>query len=100
MPARPQRSLLISPIAEKDLAEIWSCIASDSPQAATEFIAQFRDRFAPLLRQPEIGSRREQLAPGLRAVVHKRYVIYYVFDAEAVTIVRILHSARDSRALF
>lgn len=38
---------------------------------------------------------RQQLAPGLRVVFHSPYAIYYRAEQDAVTIVRVLHGARD-----
>jgi toxin ParE1/3/4 len=53
------------------------------------------------LRQfPEIGAAREQLAPGLRAIPHREYVIYYFAKPDELVIVRVLHGARDARAIF
>lgn len=94
------RPLRITPIAEADLAEIWAYIAERSPKAATAFIERIESKFHPLLTFPEIGAPRDAIAPGLRAVPYKNYVIYYVFDDTALTIVRVVHGARDVRALF
>ena len=49
---------------------------------------------------PEMGVTREQLAPGLRALPYRDYVMYYRADAHALVIVRVLHGARDARAIF
>lgn len=75
-------------------------IADDSEKAANAFVAQVEAKFEPLLHHPGIGTPREQLAPGLRCLPYKNYCIYYVFDDVAVTIVRVVHGARDVRALF
>ncbi len=94
------RQLLIAPVAESDLVEIWAYIAEDSPKAATAFVAQIESKFEPLLDFPGIGSLRDKIAPDLRAVPYKNYVIYYTFTDKHVTIVRVVHGARDVRALF
>ena len=100
MSDRPLLTLRITPAAENDLAEIWAYIAEDAPEAATTFIEQITDRFEPLLAIPGMGAARDQLSPGLRAIPYKAYVIYYVADDQAVTIVRVVHGARDVRAIF
>ncbi len=97
---KPIRTLLISATAANDLAEIWAYIADDSPRAATAFMTAIEGKFEPLLEFPGIGSARDQLAPGLRALPYKHYVIYYTSTATDVTIVRVVHGARDVRALF
>jgi toxin ParE1/3/4 len=54
-----------------------------------------------MLRQrPFLGQRRNDLQAGLRAFCVKRYVIFYRFDDQAVTILRVLHGARDASAVF
>lgn len=100
MPERPIRQLLITPVAERDLAEIWAYIAEDSPRAATSFIEQIEAKFTPLLEFPGMGAPRDMLAAGLRAVPFKNYCIYYTFTDADVTIVRVVHGARDVRAMF
>lgn len=85
--------------AKDDLAEIWSFIATDDRAAADRFVAAIAARFEPLLTHPEIGPRREALLPGLRVHFHRDYAIYYRFSETAIVIVRVLHGARDARAL-
>jgi toxin ParE1/3/4 len=62
-------------------------------------VRKLRERFSPLLSHPEMGPRRDQLAPGLRAHFFKDYAIYYRFTDTEVIIVRVLHGARDAKAL-
>jgi toxin ParE1/3/4 len=45
------------------------------------------------------GPSRDQLAPGLRAAFNGAYVVYYLPDETTLTIVRVLHGARDVAAL-
>jgi toxin ParE1/3/4 len=47
-----------------------------------------------------MGPAREQLAPGLRALSYRDYVIYYLAAPDELVIVRVLHGARDARAIF
>lgn len=48
---------------------------------------------------PLSGPPRDQLAPGLRVTFHGAYAIYYVPRADALVVIRVLHSARDAAAL-
>jgi toxin ParE1/3/4 len=48
---------------------------------------------------PQAGSPRDILAPGLRAAIQGRYMIYYKGDESEVIVVRVLHGARDVAAL-
>ena len=99
MPA-PTRNLLIAPAAEIDLAEIGAYIAGDSPDAATKFLTALEAKFQPLRQRPLMGSTRDHLATGLRAIPYKRYVIYYLYTGTTITIVRVVHSARDVGTMF
>ena len=89
----------ITEAAEQDLVDIWSFIAQDNPEAATRFIRQIEDRFRPLLSHPEIGPGREHLGEGLRVHFHRDYALYYRFTESEIIIVRVVHGARDARAL-
>lgn len=42
---------------------------------------------------------RDNLAPGLRVGFSGSYAIYYIHDEHDLTLVRVLHSARDAVAL-
>jgi len=48
---------------------------------------------------PESGPARVALAMGLRVTFEGRYAIYYTHDEVALTVVRVLHGARDLAAL-
>jgi toxin ParE1/3/4 len=56
-------------------------------------------RFETVQDHPEIGPRRDQLAEGLRVHFHRDYALYYRFTDTEVIIVRVVHGARDVRAL-
>ena len=53
-----------------------------------------------LLPFPLAHPERPQLALDLRAVFHGAYAIYYRPSDKAVTIIRVLHGARDLAAIF
>ena len=47
-----------------------------------------------------MGTKREYLAPGLRAQFFRDYVIYYMINDSEIIIVRVLHGSRDVKAIF
>ena len=57
-------------------------------------------RREPLRYHPELGPRRDQLAPGLRAYFYRDYAIYYRFTDTEVIVIRVVHGSRDAAALF
>jgi len=73
--------------------------AEASEAVAERFMAVLEAKFQPLLQAPSIGSPRDQIAQGLRAVFHVPYAIYYLFSDQELIIVRVLHGARDVTAI-
>ena len=87
--------LLITPLAAFDLEEIGDYIAQDNPARAGSFVAELRAQCEKICRNPAGYRRRPELSGHLRSCTHGNYVIFFVSTAEQVTIVRILHGARD-----
>src|SRR5207302_279310 len=89
-----------SPRAIGDLQEILEYIGRDNPAAAVRLIDQLEATCLHLAKSPRVGTRRYDLAPGLRALSHGSYVIYFVAQTENVLrIVRIMHGAGDVKLL-
>jgi len=80
--------------------EIWSFIAEGASEAvATRFLEKLHSACQGLLAFPMAHPERRQLAPELRVVFHGAYAIYYRPDDATVTIVRVVHGARDLGAI-
>jgi plasmid stabilization system protein ParE len=86
--------------AEFDLESIGDFIAQDNPLRAATFVEELRDRCFGLaefpLRFPLLDSYRRS---GIRKFVHGSYLVFYLAESEAVSVVRILHGASDYEAL-
>jgi toxin ParE1/3/4 len=93
-------AIVLTPSANRDLADIWMFIAADNPAQADDFIDLIDAKFQNLSRQPGLGRRREELAAGLRSFPVGRYVIFYLQVQDCLQIVRVLHGARDVDAVF
>ena len=83
------------PQAVDDLHEIWLQIALDSQRAADRFAELVYAAEDMLADYPALGEARPDLASGLRKWRVWKYLLLYRVDEDAVTIVRILHGARD-----
>jgi toxin ParE1/3/4 len=94
------RRLTVTAPAHCDLEEIQDYIARDKPAAATRLIRQLRETFKMLAQRPFLGEARNDLRHGLRQFSKRRYVIFYEFDDARVSILRVLHGARDAAAIF
>ncbi len=91
-------SYRLSPLAEGDLDEIWTCVADDaSPATADRLIDAIIDRFERLAQQPRMGRIRPEFGEGVRSLVVASHVIYYRCEGD-VLIARVLHGRRDQAA--
>jgi len=92
----------LSKRAEQDLVEIWGNIAgaANSVEIADGVVEQIAEKFPLLSEFQDIGRNRDELIPGLQSFVVNPYLIYYCLIPEGIEIVRILHGARDVKALF
>jgi toxin ParE1/3/4 len=89
-----------SALAERDLLEVWSHIAKDSPSAADHFLDLIGEKCDLLAASPDMGRRREELAPALRSFPVGRYVIFYRLGERGIQVVRVLSAYRDIAAIF
>jgi toxin ParE1/3/4 len=89
------KRLSYSELALDDLEGILDYIARDKPVAARAFVDALIERCHLIAANPELGMRREDLAPAVRLFTHRGYGIYYRnLDAE-VMIERVLHPSLD-----
>lgn len=66
-----------------------------SPTASARMIARIRKVIASARELPSAGSPRPEYRPTCRFVVEHPYIVYYDFDGSTMTVLRILHWARD-----
>ncbi len=88
--------VLFSDSAKTDLLEAWLFIAEESIDAADGVIEAIHQEAKTLALQPLMGRSRPELAEGLRSwPTSTRYILFYVPDNNGVTVLRVLHHARD-----
>lgn len=83
-----------------DLERIGDNIAQDNPARARSFVEELLEKTRGLGDLPE----RYPLVPryehfGIRRRVHGSYLIFYRIEAKRISVVHILHGARDYDAL-
>jgi plasmid stabilization system protein ParE len=92
---------LLSDLATADIREIIEYIRERSPQGARRVESRLRSAMLLLASFPNGGHRRDDLTDEpLRFWTVHSYVIAYRPNQRPIEIVRILHGARDLRALF
>jgi toxin ParE1/3/4 len=89
----------ISSLARLDLDDIHDYIARDNPDAAKRWLRKTMDEFSRLAKNPVCGEARDDIRPGVRAVSHGNYVIFFRSRDKHLEIARVLHGARDIEGL-
>lgn len=91
----------ISRRAEKDIDEIWDFIARDSFDNADKVELEIQKAIRLLSEFPNIGHHRSDVSnPGYRFWSVYKHLIAYRVRGRRVTIVRVVHGARNIRRLF
>ncbi|WHZ10128.1 MAG: hypothetical protein OJF60_000567 [Burkholderiaceae bacterium] len=84
--------------AQTDLLEAWLYIAEENQQAADRMLDTIDEETRTLLLQPLMGRARPELADGVRSwPTSTPYILFYLADDEGITVLRVLHHARDIR---
>ena len=86
--------------AARDLQAIADHIALDNPRRARSFAADLIEQARALADMPRafpLVPRYEQ--HGVRRRLHGNYAIFYRVEAGQITIIHILHGARDVEAI-
>jgi len=88
--------------ARTDLLEAWLFIAEDNLNAADRVLDTIEKEAEVLATQPLMGRARPDLAEDIRSwPTSTSYILFYVAEADGITVIRVLHHARDvQRALF
>ncbi len=92
--------LTFTPLAEHDLESIADYIAVDNPRRALTFVRELRQQCQRIALNPPGYRLRPELGAGIRSCAYGHYVIFFEASSDAVTVVRILHGARDLPAQF
>jgi len=88
------------PEALADLREIALYIAEDNPERALTFVSELEHKARDAASRPTSFRERADISPGVRAVRHGRYLIFFRDLDEEVRIVRVVHGARNLARLF
>ena len=95
------RRAVFSKQAQRDLDEIWTYVAQDGIDAAENVVAAIERAVRQLSELPGLGHERLELR-GRRYRVWSvfSYLLIYRYGPKTLTVVRIVHGARDLRRLF
>lgn len=81
--------------AVEHLKEIRAFISKDSPAAASRVVKAIREQVKPLAQHPQMG--RLGILDGTRELVVSRlpYLVVYQEQADTVTVLAVVHTARN-----
>jgi len=84
--------------AQADFLEAWLYIAEDNLAAADRVLDRLEQEAKVLLLQPLMGRARPELGSAVRSwPTSTPYVLFYEVDGTELTVLRVLHHARDIR---
>ena len=87
--------------ARRDLKDIRDFSAAEfGPEIALNYLRDIRSSFERIRDFPGIGEESAISIPPLRVLPCRIHRIYYRADENAVTIIRILHKARNASRMF
>ena len=91
--------LIFTDRAQADLLEAWLYIAEDNLAAADRVLDTLEHEAKVLLMQPLMGRARPELGSQVRSWPSSTpYVLFYEVDTVELTVLRVLHHARDIRS--
>ena len=83
-----------SPQYERDLEAVWLQIAARDRDAADRAVIAIERTIAALEDFPGMGLACPHLAPDLRRVLWRDYVVFYRWRGDIVELARVLHGRR------
>jgi toxin ParE1/3/4 len=93
-------TVTLSQSAHNDLLEAWLYIAEDNQPAADKLLDAINKEANRLALQPLMGRARPELADCLRSwPTSTPYLLFYLADDVGITVLRVLHHARDVRQI-
>ncbi len=83
-----------TPRARQDLIDIWTWIAADNLQAADRLLDLIDAKLRLLAKNPRLGPARPDIAPEVRLLPIRRYLILYRERPNGIELVRVVHGMR------
>ncbi len=96
------KRIRVSLAAERDLDRIWYYVATKFGGIAISdhLVESITETFPLFTQTPEAGSKRDEIAPGLRGFPVGNYIVYYAETKRDVVISRIIPGMRDQKSAY
>ena len=94
------KTFVLTPLAARDLSEIWNYLAEENIALADRVLTAIEFGLRKLVRAPGIGHIREDLASRQYGffLIHS-YLIVYRRETDPLQVIRVLHASRDVQVL-
>ena len=90
-----------TPSSRRDFANIWDYVAEHAGSGiADRLLRAMEGKLQMLSDHPYAGPQRPELRPRLRSFAVGNYILFYRPVTDGIELIRVLHGARDLRALF
>ncbi len=94
------RKVIFTSNAERDIESIWVFIATNNVDAADRVRNQIKAEVQKLIVHPGMGhTRPDSPKPEYRFWTIYSYLIVYRYDDAELTVIRVIHGARDIGAI-
>jgi toxin ParE1/3/4 len=93
-------SYIISPLASRDLDNIFDYFAELSVDAGERFVDDFNQKCRNLSAFPHIGRAYIEIESSLRGIPLSGYIIFYRVNENSIEIIRVVSEYRDLDSLF
>jgi antitoxin ParD1/3/4/toxin ParE1/3/4 len=94
------KSFVVTPLAARDLNEIWDYLATDNIQAADRVLDALVKALRGLAKNPGKGHWKDDLADRRhRFFLVYSYLIVYRPETKPMQVIRVLHASRDIQTL-
>lgn len=93
-------SYIISPLASRDLDDIFDYFAEFSVDAGERFVDDFNKKCRNLVSFLSIGRAYTEIDSSLRGIPLSGYIIFYRVNENLIEIVRVVSGYRDLDSLF
>ena len=90
----------LTKLATRDLKKIYEFIESRDLDTALDIVTHLQLMCESLAKMPQMGRKRDGYRKGLRSFLVDDYIIFYRLVGSDIQIVRVLHSAQDSKRIF
>jgi toxin ParE1/3/4 len=93
-------TLVFAPSARNEIAAIATDIRQDNPVAADRWILTLEETCKGIAAFPRMGRQRDDILPGVFLFPYKKHLIFYEIRDGSVTILHVVHGARNLPDLF